>query len=92
MSRDLYFRPLIQAICIQSIFLLLSACVLDSEQTFAATRYASLAFWAGVLIVIIRRPAAPTSSDLRFVRYGLIPIVVAAVPCFFIVWHLKGVD
>lgn len=57
---------------------------------FQAAMYSSVAFWLGVLIILIRRPMSPTKGDLAYIRWGLLVIVPIGVPAFLYVWSAKG--
>ena len=74
-----YRRPLVEAVILQVLFLALGACVKDFGQFLLAVICSSAVFWAGVSFVLIRRPSSPSRADLLYVRFGLIPIVVAGV-------------
>jgi hypothetical protein len=77
-------------VCIQLGFLLLTAWILDHGIVFTACRYASVGFWVGVALILVRRPVAPTKSDLLYFRIGLPVISVTAIPMFLWVWQIKG--
>ncbi|MBI5760042.1 MAG: hypothetical protein HZA46_16115 [Planctomycetales bacterium] len=85
-----YPRPLLHALCIQLGLLVLTALILDHGIVFTACRYASVGFWAGVVLILVRRPVAPTKSDLLYFRFGLPVISVTVVPLFLCVWQIKG--
>jgi hypothetical protein len=87
---DPYFRPLLRALLLQ--FLLLAFCtrILDGGVIFDACAKSSAAFWAGVIVILVRRPKNPTRGDLIYVRWGLLPIVTVGVYGFLTVWHAKG--
>jgi hypothetical protein len=91
MIRDPYFRPLCMAFLWQVFFLYFyKAMVLDLGQRFQACCLASVAFWLGTVLILVRRPRNPTPSDLAYIRWGLLPIVLISNPIFIWVWELKG--
>jgi len=61
---------------IQIVFGVITALMLDSGQIHRAFWVAMLWQWAIVFIMLIRRPMAPTKTDLAIVRYGIIPLLL----------------
>jgi hypothetical protein len=37
-----------------------------------------IAFWTGVLAMMVRRPLTPTRGDLAFIRWNFVPLFLAA--------------
>jgi hypothetical protein len=92
MLRDPYTRPLLLAFLLQLLFLFFyKVMVLDLGQGLQACCYGSVAFWLGVVLILVRRPRNPSPGDLTYIRWGLIPIVLISNPIFLWVWKAKGV-
>lgn len=86
-----YARPLLFALLFQLLFIsFVGACCMDLGQSFRACVYASIGYWAGVAVILIRRPRAPTKSDLQFIRWGWMLIVPLGGAAFRWVWSLHG--
>jgi hypothetical protein len=83
-------RDMVIAMGMQLGAVVLSSCVLDEGQVFSATLYLSMAYWCGVVLILLRRKRRISRGDRTFIRYGLIPILIIGVPLFMHVWGLKG--
>jgi hypothetical protein len=83
-------RDLTLALVVQGFAVLLAASSLDMGQLMLATAGTSIAYWVGVMLVILRRSKTLTEGDHLFIRFGLIPILVIGIPAFFCVWAFKG--
>jgi hypothetical protein len=88
-----YWKALKVSLVFQVIFTLLAGLILDGGQCAQWCGVSLVAWWGWFLVVVFRRPMAPTKVDLFLVRWSF-PIV-----CFFItpflmkfVWKLRGVD
>src|ERR1700722_15217914 len=86
-----YARPVITAAVLSAVLLILSFMVLDMGETGYASVYAIAAFWAGVLLIILRRPHSPTKADLHIIRFGSLVVVIAAQFLARWIWDLRGV-
>jgi hypothetical protein len=62
----------------QLVLLGLSALMLDGGRTLRLCAIAAVAYWAAALLIIARRPAAPTRADRTFLRYGYLVLPVVA--------------
>ncbi|HEX3601299.1 MAG TPA: hypothetical protein VHU84_14200 [Lacipirellulaceae bacterium] len=78
------------AICFQAILGILTALLLDGGRTFSFFAVAFLAHWVGILLVVSRRPAAPTEFDLSFIRIGILPILLVTSGIAPAVWTIIG--
>ena len=87
-----YTGALIQAVVLQFLWLLLAVMVKDMGQFLEAVAYSSIAFWTGVLFVVLRRPLAPTRGDLFCIRWAIIPIVAVGVILFSHIWERRLVN
>jgi hypothetical protein len=70
------FRTAVVVQLLLTVFLL---SILDGGKIAAAGGCAMIGFWLGVLIVVMRRPHSPRVVDLLYIRWGYIPLLVAAV-------------
>jgi hypothetical protein len=83
-------RAFLRALLLQAGLLVLSALVLDFGETLRGVCVSSLAFWAGTIIVLLRRPSNPTRGDLFYLRWGLLILVPVGVPASLTLWLMKG--
>jgi len=88
-----YWKALKVSLVFQVVFSFLSGLFLDGGQCAQWCAVSLAAWWGGFLMVILRRPMAPTKADLFLIRLSF-PVV-----CFFItpfltiyVWKLRGVE
>src|SRR5437870_10687897 len=65
-----YRRAIFDALVLQVVLGALSMMLLDGGRVAHTTGIAVLAFWSGAALIIIRRPTAPTSTDLFLIRFG----------------------
>ena len=65
-----YARPLKFAVVEQVLLMVLSAFVMDTGEFANITVHAIIAYWALALIMLLRRPLAPTSADLIVLKWG----------------------
>ena len=87
-----YTRPLVSAFFLQVALLFFFSLILDLDDVaLQACCFSSVAFWMGVILILIRRPRSPTKGDLIYICWGLLPIVLVGVPAFIWVWELKRV-
>lgn len=85
-----YVRPLIWAFGFQFLLIAFYWTALDFGQHRRASAYASMVFWLGVLLILIRRREKPTSADLAFIRWALLPVGVLATESILFVWRMRG--
>ena len=72
------FRDAIVFTLVQQLpLLLLSAMILDGGLVFKRVAIASLAFWILTLIIMLRRGRNIAKSDLLFIKWGYLPILLA---------------
>jgi hypothetical protein len=55
---------------------------LDMGQRETGCDIALIGFWAGVILILLRRPHSPTRVDLFYIRFAVIPLVFATVPTY----------
>jgi hypothetical protein len=55
----------------------LSGLVLDGGLTAQITLMAVLGYLGGVTVLVVRRPQAPTATDLWLLRWGFVPLWLA---------------
>lgn len=73
-----YKRPIAGNAMGQFLCLLLASTILDGGFIFATAGIAVFAYWAAVVIVVVRHPASPTKGDLGWVRVGFVVSLVLA--------------
>jgi hypothetical protein len=61
-----------------------------SRLTAQITLMAILAYLGGVAVMVIRRPQAPTSNDLRLLRWGFLPLWFTAQVSARFVWSWRN--
>ena len=82
---------MLQAAVLSAILVVLSLMVLDMGETASATPLALTAFWGVTVLIIFQRPAVPTISDIRFIRFGSLWIFLIAQVLARFIWYLRGV-
>jgi hypothetical protein len=83
---------LIVPVCQQILLSLLSFSVMDFGLVALAGHCASGAFWAGVLVICLRRSAdALPRTDRFYLGYGLLIAWLVGVPLFHLVWAWKKI-
>lgn len=85
-----YRKTVFQALALQAVMVALSQLVLDFGTSARICGLALLGFWAGVALIIARRPSTPTRTDLALIRIGFLPLLGLAVPVVLWVWRLRG--
>jgi hypothetical protein len=85
------YGPALRAcFCLQAAFFLLTAMVLDTGRLNRMCQLAIVGQWLGIFLVLGRRPLSPTLSDLLFIRYGIMPLLVAMPFLAGLVWKVVG--
>lgn len=51
--------------------------------------YSACAYWAGALLIILRRPRYPTRGDLFYLQYAMPILLLVDFVIFPWVWYLK---
>jgi hypothetical protein len=85
-----YADSLLIAFANQSLAILFAGSLLDFGTVLQVTLICFVAFWAGVVVMVYRRPRNPTFADLLIIRWSFIPLVWVAYPVAMEVWHLRG--
>ena len=52
--------------------------------------YAAVAYWAGVAIIVIRRPMTPNKTDIMMLKWGFLLLFVISIFMSFQIWRLRG--
>ena len=74
----------------QFVTLSLSALILDMGQARHIAVVAIAAYWPMVLLIALRRPNAPTMSDLLAIRYGYLFVWMAVATAGPLIWKRMG--
>ena len=84
-------RDLLIGGAVQLAALIFAGLILDMGEWALATCRISAAFWVGVVIVLVRRHNVLTRGDHRFLRYGLLPLLLIGIPITLTIWGYRGV-
>jgi len=60
-----------------------------SGYTLLASIYGATGFWVGVFLIILRRPQAPATTDLIFIRIGSLPVIILAQFMVRWIWCMR---
>jgi len=85
-----YRKPVFEAVALQVLFGFLSLMILDGGDCARISGAALLAFWGGAGVLIWRHPHTPTKTDLEFIRFGYLPVLVFAFVVIHLVWRARG--
>jgi hypothetical protein len=91
-----YRRAIYDALILQVVLTLITMMVLDGGHIAHTTGIAVLAFWSGAAVIIIRRPTAPTQTDLRLIRFGFLPLLIVTfmlsewIWSWHWIWKIRG--
>jgi hypothetical protein len=77
-------------VAIQAAFCLLTLMLLDAGREHQYFLAAMLARWVGILLIVLRRRGSPTRSDLLFISFALLPLMVIAHYIAPLVWRYIG--
>lgn len=75
---------------ISLVMLLLTSCNLDGGVLFRLCLTASLGYWAGVGMAVLRRRLSPTTTDLLFMRWGSLALTIASPGIAALVYTIIG--
>ena len=78
------------ALVLQALAMVVLLAVLDGGALARAGGAAMLAFWIGVVVVVIRRPKAPSAFDLLYVRWGYLVMLVIGIALSPFMGALRG--
>lgn len=71
-----YRAPVVMAVSFQIVALIFTSLLFDFGVSFNIAAASLVLFWLFALIIISRRPIAPTAFDRRFIAHGY-PVLVA---------------
>ena len=81
-----YRGAVLDALIVQAPIILLSGLLADGGAIVWICMKSALVFWAAIVLIVVRRPTAPSIWDLRFIRFGfllLLPI------CAYVEYHAE---
>ena len=86
-------EPLILAlksgVILQVFLFVLTALILDGGQIMRQFLVAMIGYWLGVALIALRRERAPTATDLLFIRYGsLVLLLLAPFVATLVYWFI----
>jgi hypothetical protein len=85
-----YRFSLTVALVLQTGASLLAAVTIDGGMSLRWVIFTMIAFWPAVLLIMHRRPLAPTKWDLIFVRSGCLLVGIAVLLMTTAIWALKA--
>jgi hypothetical protein len=86
-----YWKAVKFAIAIQIPIEFFALILLDGGQFLLVNNSALGGFWAGALLILVRRPSRPDSKDLNFLRIGYLACLCLAMGLTpFIAWLKYG--
>ena len=89
--QSVYAGPLLYASVLPLLFIVFTAvCCVDFGRSFQACIFASVGYWAGAVLIMVRRPRTPTKYDLLYVQWGLALLVPIGGSASLLVWYLRG--
>jgi len=84
-----YRKYILWSLVVQ-VFLLSLACILtDGGQTLIAFIYSAVAYWFGVVMIWRRKSTEPISTDVMYLKYGLIGLSLLSGILCPIIWELR---
>lgn len=87
-----YDTPIFEAVALQMFLGLVGFLILDGGATARIYGIGEAAFWGGVFVLVSRNPQSPTKIDLELIRFGSLPVTVAAFFLVQFIWHLGGLQ
>ena len=85
-----YSRSLGRGTLLVFLLIVISGLVLDGRLTAQITLMAVLGYLGGIAVMMVRRPLAPTATDLWLLRWGFVPLWFAAQVGTRYVWAWIG--
>jgi hypothetical protein len=76
-----YRKAVKVAVPLQVMATLFLLTILDGGMLAKAGGAAMIGFWAGVSLVMLRRPRNPDPLDLLYVRWGYLPMLIVGIAC-----------
>jgi hypothetical protein len=68
-----YKQPLWSAFLVSFSIEVFTGLILDAGRMQALCTFALIGYWAGILLILLRRPHSPTPGDLAYIRFGTSP-------------------
>jgi hypothetical protein len=85
-----YRSPIFEALALQTVIGVVALMILDGGGVAQICGIALLAFWAGVVTLIVRRPQRPSATDLSVIRIGYLSVVAITPFIVGAVWAWRG--
>jgi len=85
----LYRKSILWSVVVQVLLLLLAAILIDGGQTLIAFIYGAVAYWFGVAMILRRKSTAPISTDVMYLKYGLIVLSLVSMILSPAIWALR---
>jgi hypothetical protein len=74
----------------QWVVLGMAGLILDGGMILQVFSYAAMAYWVGVVIILIRRRRQLTPIDRIVIRVGFLAACAISVVLTGFIWHLRG--
>ena len=85
-----YNRSLGQGMIMMFLFFVVAGLVLDGGLTTQITLIAVFGYLGGVAVMAVRRPQSPTTTDVWLLRWGFVPLWIAAQVGARCAWSWMG--
>ena len=87
-----YRKAIYTALGCQVILALFCTPIMDGGQSMQMWGFSMVAFYVGLIMIIIRRPKCPTKVDLFLIHWSFpFLFIFVAVPISIMIWKARGV-
>jgi hypothetical protein len=86
-----YWAAIRVSLVFQVFLCLMTLLMTDLGLSFQIWGITMTAYWGGVIVVVMRRPVAPTRLDIFLVRWSFPFLFILAVPLVALIWKARGV-
>jgi hypothetical protein len=84
-----YRKAVFEAVGLQVLIGFLSLLFLDGGDIARICGIVLLGFWGGAVVLLCRRPRTPTRTDIEFIRFGYLLILLGAYFLVPYIWSLR---
>ncbi|MEN6496011.1 MAG: hypothetical protein ABFD16_17150 [Thermoguttaceae bacterium] len=79
------FAPVVKSAILQQVVVgVLAALMLDGGLAARAAIVGIAAYWLTTGMIVVRRPTAPTTLDLVWIKFGFLLVFLAAIASFYL--------
>ena len=86
----LYRKSILWSLVLQVFLLLIGCTITDGGLTLITFLYSAVAYWFGVALILRRKSTAPISTDVMYLKYGLIVLSLLSCTLSPAIWALRG--